>query len=138
MAYATKDCTDLARQWRNVYPRRFALEHVPEGFKVRVSPPHYRVAQLKGGDIRLELVLVLLYGALGLIFGFLAHLPYKRSHNPYTSFSRHLRSDRFRGSSTKPTMCHCIPDFDLQEGFRYRIHLVELVLAHARLQCLSV
>ena len=44
---------DLAGEGRDVDARRLALEDVPEGLEVRVAPPHDRVSQFEGGDVRL-------------------------------------------------------------------------------------
>ena len=44
---------DLAGEGRDVHPRRFVLEDVAEGLKVRVPPADDRVAELEGRDVRL-------------------------------------------------------------------------------------
>ena len=45
---------DLARERGDVHARRLALEDVPERLEVGVAAADDRVAQLEGGDVRLD------------------------------------------------------------------------------------
>ena len=45
---------DLARERGDVHARRLALEDVPERLEVGVAAADDRVAELEGGDIRLD------------------------------------------------------------------------------------